>query len=72
MKQKVTIDANACIGCGACCTSTTNIEMKEVNGDMKAVPKRAEIEENEVSEHQEAVDICPVDAIKLEEIKKDD
>ncbi len=71
MKQKVTIDAETCIGCGACATATTNIEMKDADGSMKAVPKKSEIEESEVNEHKEAIDVCPVDAIKLEEIKDD-
>jgi len=65
--KKVTIDAETCIGCGACATSTTNIEMKEVDGSMKAVFKRTEIEDSELDEHKEAVDVCPVDAIKIED-----
>ena len=40
-KHKVTINTETCIGCGACATATTNIEMKEIEGSMKAVLKKA-------------------------------
>jgi ferredoxin len=64
--KRVTIDADTCIGCGACATVTVNIQMKEVNGSMKAVVKKADIKDDEIDEHKEAADICPVDAIKIE------
>ena len=66
--KRVIIDANACIGCGACATATTNIEMKDIDGGMKAVVKKADIEETELDEHKEAAEICPVDAIKIADI----
>ena len=69
MKHKITVE-DGCIGCGACTTASTNFEMKDVDGDMKAVVKKTEIEESELNEHKEASDVCPVSVIKIEEIKE--
>ncbi|MBD3249436.1 ferredoxin [Candidatus Woesearchaeota archaeon] len=57
-KIKVT---DECIGCGACVSACDNFELE----DGKAYPKKKEVEEKGCN--QEAADICPVDAIKIEE-----
>ena len=44
-------------------------ELIEKNGVFKARPKKLDISEEELMSNQEAVDICPVDAIKIEKIK---
>lgn len=65
--KKVMIDKETCIGCGVCATATANIEMKEVDNSIKAVLKRDQIEDSEIEEHQKAAEVCPVDAIKIED-----
>ncbi|MBR9692295.1 4Fe-4S binding protein [Candidatus Woesearchaeota archaeon] len=59
MTYKITIDKEKCLGCGAC-TQCDNFEIK----DGKAYAKKSEVEE--LGCNQEAVDICPADAIKVE------
>ena len=59
MTYKIVIDKEKCLGCGVC-TQCDNFEMK----DGKSVTKKSEIEE--LGCNQNAVDICPVDAIKIE------
>jgi ferredoxin len=61
-KQKIEVDKEKCIGCGACVAQCDNFEME---GD-KAVPKSAEVEE--IGCNQEGADACPVDAIKITEM----
>lgn len=62
MPFKITVDAEKCIGCGAC-TSCDNFELKD---DGKAHPKQSEVTEEGCN--SEAADLCPVDAIKVEKI----
>ncbi len=57
MTYTIRVDKEKCIGCGACAVNCNNFEMKED----KAVAKETEVEE--LGCNQEAVDICPVDAI---------
>ncbi len=57
MIYKITVDKEKCIGCGACAANCDNFELKED----KAVAKKTEVEE--LGCNQEAVDICPVEAI---------
>ncbi len=60
-KYKIKVDQEECIGCGAC-TVCDNFELK--NG--KAHVKKTEVEE--LGCNKEAEEICPVDAIKIEEV----
>ena len=62
MGFKVEIDADACIGCGACAASCDNFEM---DGD-KAKVKQAEVPEEGCN--KEAVEACPVNCIKVMEM----
>jgi len=58
---KITVDKDACIGCGACTAQCP--EMFKMVDD-KAVPIKSEVEDAGCA--KEGVDICPVDAIKVE------
>ena len=63
-KFKITIDKEACIGCGACAaTCPDNFEM---DGD-KARAKKAEV--SKVGCNKDAADSCPVSCIKITELK---
>jgi len=62
-KYKIEVDAEKCIGCGACTAQCDNFEM---NGD-KAAPKTAEVED--IGCNKEGADVCPVDAIKITEMQ---
>ena len=61
-KQKIEVDAEKCIGCGACAAQCDNFEM---DGD-KAVAKQAEVDD--IGCNQGAADACPTDAIKITEM----
>lgn len=61
-KYKVEVDAEKCIGCGACAAQCDNFEM---DGD-KAVPKQAEVDD--IGCNKEGAESCPVDAIKITEM----
>ena len=64
---KVTVDEEKCIGCGACTSVWDNFEVKEKESGFKAVAKKEEITEKEVELAKEAAEICPVDAINVDE-----
>jgi ferredoxin len=65
-KHKITI-TDECIGCRACvATYEENFDMNEETN--KAIVKKAEVEDSELSKNKEAQDVCPVEAIKIEEI----
>ena len=56
----VTVDENACIGCGSCASICEKVfEMK----DGKAIIKAGQANSKEACV-KEAIDTCPVDAIK--------
>lgn len=56
------VDVDACIGCGACVSVCPNVF--EMGDDGKSHVKDPDgADEDDL---QQAVDICPVDAIKLE------
>jgi ferredoxin len=57
---KISVDKQLCIGCGACVAQCDNFEMTTAD-EPKAVAKKSEVEE--IGCNQEAVDICPVQAI---------
>jgi len=60
MPYKITIDKEKCIGCGACAAQCDNFELKQG----KAVAKKTEFDE--LGCNQEAADVCPVEAIKID------
>ncbi len=60
---KIIHDREKCIGCGACVSVCDNWEMGD---DGKAKLKKTEVEE--VGCNKEAVEICPVQCIKIEEV----
>lgn len=65
-KFKVKVDKNKCIGCGSCISiCPKNFYFKEG----KAEVKKEIITEKEYDFHLEALELCPVDAISIEEIK---
>lgn len=64
-KYKIIIDKEVCIGCAACTAISNNFVMK----NDKAIVKKAGITEKEFKENKEAMDICPVNAIKIVEEK---
>ncbi|MBW6461671.1 MAG: ferredoxin [DPANN group archaeon] len=66
-KYKIVFSRDDCIGCGACTnTCPDNWEM-DVSGD-KAKPKVLDIDETMYSCNNDAEEVCPVGAIKIEEI----
>ena len=66
VKYKIVFDKDACMGCGACVGACS--DSWEMDGD-KAKPKVSEIDENQLKCNKEAEDVCPADAIKIEEVK---
>jgi ferredoxin len=62
-KYKVEV-TDECIGCQACVSSAE--ELFEMNGDgSKAVPKKKVIDEGDLEKAEEAKEICPTEAIKV-------
>ncbi|MDD3607660.1 MAG: ferredoxin [Candidatus Moranbacteria bacterium] len=59
--MKVTIDEDACIGCGLCATICD--ECFQIDGNVAKV-KKTDCEKDKVSE---AAENCPAGAIKIEE-----
>ena len=62
-KQKIEVDKEKCIGCGACVAQCDNFEM---DGD-KAKAKQSEVDD--IGCNKDAADACPVDAIKITELQ---
>lgn len=62
---KVTIDQEACIGCGAC--TAVAPEIFELGEDGKARVKKEKLNAKELKQAQEGAEVCPVQAIKIEE-----
>ncbi len=62
MAYTISVDKEACIGCGAC-VSTCEKGFKLV--DNKSIPLHKEVEE--LTCEQEAADICPVNCITVQE-----
>ncbi len=69
-RYKITFNKKACIGCGACTSvCPENWELVENDGVFKAKPKRIEISEDQLMSNQEAENVCPVEAMKIEKTK---
>jgi len=64
MAYKIVQVVEDCIGCGACAAVCDNWEM---GSDGKSHPKAVEVEE--LGCNKEAVDVCPVGCIRVEEKK---
>ena len=63
-KHKVYV-TDECIACNACVSACDeNFEMNEDN--TKAIVKKSIIDDSELAKNEEAKDICPVNAIKIE------
>ncbi len=64
MAIKIKLDEDACIGCGACAAECPdNWEIVETPIGYKAKPKQSA--PKEVGCNQAAVDVCPVECIKI-------
>jgi ferredoxin len=64
MQYKIEVNKDECIGCGACeAQCPEGFELK----DGKARAKKEKV--NELGCIKEAADVCPVNAIKIEEEK---
>ena len=61
---KLIQDKEKCVGCGACVSVCDNWK---IDDDGKAEPIKSEVEE--IGCNKEAVEICPVQCIKVEEVK---
>jgi len=63
MPYKIEFDKEKCIGCSAC----TQCDNWELEKDGKAKPKKTEL--NDIGCNKQAEEICPVQAIKIAELK---
>lgn len=72
MPYKVEVDKHTCIGCAACeAACPENFEVKEQSegefkGEIKATERNRVVKE--IGKNKEAVEVCPVNCIKLEEV----
>ncbi|MCX8158770.1 MAG: ferredoxin [Candidatus Pacearchaeota archaeon] len=64
VKYKISIDENKCIGCGACAAVSKNFEIL----DGKSRVKKSQITDKDFKLNNEAANLCPVRAIKIEKI----
>lgn len=63
--MKIKVNQEICIGCGACVSTCDNFEMVETSKGYKAKVKEEDVEE--IGCNKDAMDSCPVDAIKINE-----
>ncbi len=68
-KFKIKVNQESCIGCGACCA---NYDFFEFNDDGVSTVKGKEEDIVEVEGAEEAANVCPVDAITVEEVKEEE
>ena len=69
-RYRITLNKSVCIGSGACASvAPENWELVDTPEGLKAKAKKIDISEDEYDSNQQAADMCPVDAIKLEKIK---
>ena len=68
-RYEIDHDLPGCISCEACCVvCPDNWEMKEIldlNGDVKAVPKKVQLNEEEFQSNMDAACSCPVNVIHI-------
>jgi ferredoxin len=64
-KYKIEINHDDCIGCAACTAISHNWEMKDINGEEKAKPKKQEFDDEDLETNKEVAESCPVEAIKI-------
>ena len=67
MKYRISVNKATCIGCGACTSVSENFAMEEKD-EVKAVVVNPDVEDLNLNE-REAEEVCPVDAIHIEEIE---
>lgn len=70
--KKIEVDQNKCIGCGAC-AGLTNREIFDFNDDglVSAIENNFdELNEEKKEEVKDAIEGCPTDAIKIEEVEE--
>ncbi len=65
-KFRITVDRKKCIGCGACAAQCPDNFELETGEEYKAKVKHAEV--TELGCNKDAESICPVQAIKIEEL----
>lgn len=65
--QKLNVDSDACIGCGACVAIMWDTNILALDEDMKSYVKRQPENEEEWELAQDAADSCVVDAISIDE-----
>jgi len=65
-KFKIEFKKADCIGCGACTSICDNWELVE-GDEYKARPKKTELDD--IGCNKEAEDVCPVNCIKVKEVK---
>ena len=65
--MKITIDQEKCIGCSSC--SAICPDVFELNEENKAILKKDGSKQGEANDDcvKEAADVCPVQAIEMEE-----
>ena len=63
MKYKIEFDKEQCLGCGAC----TMCDNWKTSDDGKVEPIKTEL--NEIGCNKNAAEICPIEIIKIIEIK---
>ena len=61
--EKVKVNQNICIGCGACFSSYPECFEMDDNGLAK---EKENLTEEQLEEAKEAIDLCPVGAIQEE------
>jgi len=62
MAKKFVVDSEACTACGLCYSTHDFITQ-----DDEGKPKSMDLSDDQVNDAQDAVDNCPVDALKLED-----
>ena len=66
-KYKIHI-TDDCIACAAC-SRTYEDNFKMNDNDTKAIVKKNKIDDSELKKNKEAQEVCPTEAIKIEEVK---
>jgi len=69
-RYRIEHDIPGCIGCSACAAiHPNNWEMKEVDGEIKALPKKEHFDDGEFELNNEAAEVCPVNVIHIHDQK---